>query len=150
MGMTNSFQILFESSNAPSSVYPSSGDTLLDSFVYGSYTAAEAAGLSFAAVSGIVSSSEVDTSRTKGLKTYEKLARLSGTGVPSAYVERAFYYDSLGRLVQTVEKNAMGTLRSAAIFFAMDSANDVLPMAGRPAMMTKSEGCHPDVISSSL
>ncbi len=44
------------------------------------------------------------------LKTYEKVAVLSGTGVPSSYVERAFYYDQLGRLIQTVESNAMGTV----------------------------------------
>jgi len=103
------FQNLFESSNAPSAVYPSSGDVLLESYDYGSYTAATSAGLGFAAVSGVVTASDVDQSRIKGLKTYEKVGILSGTGTPSAYVERAFYYDALGRLVQTVEKNAMGT-----------------------------------------
>ena len=51
----------------------------------------------------------MDQTRIKGLKTWEKVAVLSGTGVPSTYVQRAFWYDALGRLVQTVEKNAMGT-----------------------------------------
>ena len=103
------FQNLFESSNAPSAVYPSSGDVLLESYDYGSYTNATSAGLGFAAVSGVVTASDVDQTRIKGLKTYEKVGILSGTGAPATYVERAFYYDALGRLVQTVEKNAMGT-----------------------------------------
>ena len=103
------FQNLFDSSNSPSVVYPSSGDVLLESYDYGSYANATAAGLGFAAVSGVVTASDVDQSRIKGLKTYEKVGILSGTGTPTSYVERAFYYDALGRLVQTVEKNAMGT-----------------------------------------
>ena len=104
------FQGLFESSNSPSAVYPSSGDTLLDACDYGTYThAGTPSGLTFSAVTGIVAATDVDLTRITGLKTYEKVAVLSGTGVPSTYVERAFYYDALGRLVQTVEKNAMGT-----------------------------------------
>ena len=46
-----------------------------------------------------------DLTRVKGLKTYEKVAVLSGnvfTGI-AGNVERAFYYDSDGRLCQTVE-----------------------------------------------
>ena len=30
--------------------------------------------------------------------------------MPTTFVQRAFYYDALGRLVQTVEKNAAGTV----------------------------------------
>ena len=40
------FQSLFESSNSPSAVYPSSGDTVLELYDYGSYTNASSAGLS--------------------------------------------------------------------------------------------------------
>ena len=77
---------------------------------YGSYAnAGSSSGLTFSAVSGVVAATDVDQTRIKGLKTWEKVAVLSGTGVPSTYVQRAFWYDALGRLVQTVEKNAMGT-----------------------------------------
>ena len=104
------FQNLFHDSNFPSVVYPDSGDTLLESFDYGTYLSASAAGLNFEAVSGIVTASDVDMTRTTGLKTYEKTAVMPGTGTPSTYVQRAYYYDALGRLVQTVESNAMGTV----------------------------------------
>ena len=109
------FQGIFDAGTAASVVYPSSGTTVLETYVYGSYTAAASAGLAFAAVSGVVTASDVDQSRIKGLKTYEKVAVLDGAANASAYgsvsswIERAFYYDALGRLVQTVEKNAMGT-----------------------------------------
>lgn len=50
---------------------------------------------------------ERDT-RTRGLKTYEKHAVLGVSG--SAFVERAFYYDVKGRLIQTVERNHLGSI----------------------------------------
>ncbi|MBR1488828.1 MAG: hypothetical protein IJ603_08125, partial [Bacteroidales bacterium] len=87
-----------------------SAGTLLESYDYGSYANADSSGLTFSAVSSIVTDSDVDQTRIKGLKTYEKVAILSGTGVPSTYVQRAFYYDQLGRLIQTVESDAMGTV----------------------------------------
>ena len=37
-----------------------------------------------------------------------------------------------------------------AAFSAIFTANVVFPMEGRPAMMIKSPGCRPDVISSSF
>ncbi|MBR1577506.1 MAG: hypothetical protein IJ653_02860 [Bacteroidales bacterium] len=86
-----------------------SAGTLLESYDYGSYANTDSSGLTFSAVSSIVADSDVDQTRIKGLKTYEKVAILSGTGVPSTYVQRAFYYDQLGRLIQTVESNTMGT-----------------------------------------
>ena len=84
-----------------------SAGTLLDSFDYGTYGNRPST-LAFSAVSGVTPA--VDQTRIKGLKTYEKVAILSGTGVPTTYVQRAFYYDQLGRLIQTVESNAMGTV----------------------------------------
>ena len=84
-----------------------SAGTLLDSFDYGTYGNRPSM-LAFSAVSGVTPT--VDQTRIKGLKTYEKVAILSGTGVPSTYVQRAFYYDQLGRLIQTVESDAMGTV----------------------------------------
>ena len=104
------FQGFFELENTPAVVYPSTGDTVLEIYDYGSYAnAGSSSGLTFSAVSGVVAATDVDQTRIKGLKTWEKVAVLSGTGVPSTYVQRAFWYDALGRLVQTVEKNAMGT-----------------------------------------
>ena len=102
------FQNLFQSDNYPSVVYPSSGDTLLESFNYGSYSQVPST-LAFSAVSGVTPAS-ADQTRIKGLKTYEKVAVLSGTGTPTQWIQRAFYYDQLGRLIQTVEANAMGTV----------------------------------------
>lgn len=46
------------------------------------------------------------------------------------------------------EKKATGTRLSMAIFLARLRANEVLPIAGRPAMMTRSDGCQPAVILS--
>ena len=46
------------------------------------------------------------------------------------------------------ENNATGMPCSTAIFFAIDNAKAVFPMAGRAARITKSEFCHPDVILS--
>ena len=100
------FQDLFEGSNTPSTVYPSSGDVLLDQTAYGSYVNVPSS-LAFSAVSGVTPT--VDQSRIKGLKTWEKVAVLSGTGAPTSWIQRAYYYDQIGRLIQTVEANAMGT-----------------------------------------
>ena len=84
-----------------------SAGTLLDSFDYGTYGNRPST-LAFSAVSGVTPA--VDQTRIKGLKTYEKVAILSGAGTPTTYVQRAFYYDQIGRLIQTVESDAMGTV----------------------------------------
>ncbi len=104
------FQTFFDNGSATQINGLLSAGTVLEQYDYGTYAnAGSSSGLTFAPVSGVVAATDVDQSRTKGLKTWEKVAILSGTGVPSTYVQRAFYYDALGRLVQTVEKNAMGT-----------------------------------------
>lgn len=46
-----------------------------------------------------------DAKDNTGLKIYEKVVILPDT---STYIERAFYYDKDGRLIQTVEKNPQG------------------------------------------
>ena len=46
------------------------------------------------------------------------------------------------------ENRATGVLKSTAIFFAMESTKAVFPIAGRAAMITRSEFCQPEVILS--
>ena len=46
------------------------------------------------------------------------------------------------------EKIATGKLYSTAIFFAIESTKAVFPIAGRAAIMIKSDFCHPEVIWS--
>ena len=103
----SSLQAVFDSGVSVNITPLLTGGTTLDSFDYGTYGNVPST-LAFSAVSGVTPT--VDQTRIKGLKTYEKVAVLSGTGVPTTYVQRAFYYDALGRLIQTVESNAMGTV----------------------------------------
>lgn len=62
--------------------------------------------LAFLPVADVVSENDRDN-RTKGLKTYEKVGVLDGNAA-AGVVERAFYYDYKGRIIQTVEKNCLG------------------------------------------
>ena len=66
--------------------------------------------LAFESVSSVATTSELDNSYTHNELAYERQAILSSTGINgvSGYVERAFYYDYLGRTIQTVEKNHLG------------------------------------------
>ena len=82
--------------------------------------------LSFSAVSNVVSTSDKDVTAVKEVKVYEKKAILasgSSTGV-TGYVERAFYYDYLGRVIQTVEKNHLGGISRTSIKY--DLAGNIL------------------------
>ena len=67
-------------------------------------------GLAFTAITGYDPS--YDT-RTNGLLTYEKERILDGStekqaGISPHYIERCFYYDKKGRIIQQVEKNHLG------------------------------------------
>ena len=73
--------------------------------------------LAFDGVTGIVAGTDLGTSRN--LEVWQRQLMLPpGRTVPgdtTRYVERAFYYDVPGNLVQTVEKNALGgTSRTSA------------------------------------
>ena len=73
--------------------------------------------LAFSPVQGIVFSWDRDTT-TRGMKIYEKIAILGSrvtTMQGNGYVERAFYYDSKGRVIQTVERNALGGISRTSI-----------------------------------
>ena len=64
--------------------------------------------LAFVSVSGVVTADELHANNT-GLKTYEKVAVLPDALTDTAaYIERAFYYDKDGLLVQTVVRNHLG------------------------------------------
>ena len=67
-------------------------------------------GLGFVAATGYASAYD---SRVVGLQTYEKERILAGNrvsepGLSGRYIERCFYYDSKGRLIQRVEQNHLG------------------------------------------
>ncbi|HPT05999.1 MAG TPA: DUF6443 domain-containing protein [Candidatus Egerieousia sp.] len=85
-------------------IYSNSGNTLISEYQYGCPVDAT---LAFESESGFVTSEDRYRDST-GMKTYEKmLDNTTIAGTPS-YVERAFYYDYKGRIIQTVEKNLNG------------------------------------------
>jgi len=82
--------------------------------------------LAFEDVSNVATSSDLDNTYTNNELVYEKKAILasgSSTGV-TGYVERAFYYDYLGRVIQTVEKNHLGGISRTSIKY--DLAGNIL------------------------
>ena len=83
--------------------------TVLYECAYGSYANAISDNLSFSAVAGVTATP--DLLRIRGLKTWEKVAVLDDDiTTVNGYVRRAFWYDSLGRPVQTVEKRPDGAI----------------------------------------
>ena len=118
----SALQMLFDNGQGSSL---SSGRTLLHEYRYDAYESGDPAYIEISAggSSGGVSpvsfiSAEKDNPgavgsnlaavdyilRPYGLLTWEKVAVLEGNNVVSGYVERAFYYDKRGRLLQTVER----------------------------------------------
>jgi YD repeat-containing protein len=85
-------------------IYSDSGNTLTAEYQYGKPVSATFA---FAPESGYVSPSDRYKDST-GMKTYEKILNINTLNGTPAYVERAFYYDYRGRIIQTVEKNING------------------------------------------
>jgi RHS repeat-associated protein len=62
--------------------------------------------LAFEPVAGVCGYTELDSVKVRHLKAYEKVKILADSA--AGFVERAFYYDSKGRVIQTVEKNHLG------------------------------------------
>lgn len=95
--------------------YGASGTEItLIEYGYDIYDPSQMGGLSFSAVSGIVASGDI-MSPARGMKTREKVlvlkpeygdSEVAAGSTTSIY--RAFYYDKLGRLVQTAERNILG------------------------------------------
>ncbi len=85
------------------------GGTLLSAYEYGS---SAPHGLRFEPVEEIVSDEDV-SEKIRGFKTYEKqliVRDSSWMSEDNEYVERAYYYDYRGRLVQQVEKTHLGSI----------------------------------------
>lgn len=86
----------------------STTDMILSEYAYKNRPADNA--LNFTAMTGFATFTD---ERTTGLKVYEKLRILDSRmqdihKAVARYIERAFYYDRKGRLIQTVEKNQRG------------------------------------------
>ena len=86
-------------------VYRTAASTQTSSFTVPSY-------LAFSPVSGVAESADLDNMKVIGYKLYEKIALLDGntetSGGNANFIERAFYYDRKGRVMQVVEKNSTG------------------------------------------
>ena len=64
-------------------------------------------------------------SRVSGLKVYDKIYLLEGDGETSGtYIERAYYHDYKGRVIQTVEKNHLGG--TSRVSLAYDFTGNIL------------------------
>lgn len=85
------------------------GGTLISSYEYGTTRDGE---LAFQPVEGVVSQSDV-SEKIRGLKTYEKQLIVQDSMLLAEfpeYVERAYYYDYRGRVIQRVEKTHLGSI----------------------------------------
>jgi RHS repeat-associated protein len=77
--------------------------------------------LAFAPVTGVCTAADLETVNTKNMKAYETVKILMPNG---DFVERAFYYDKYGRLIQTVEKNHLGQISRYSVKY--DFAGNIL------------------------
>ncbi|MDR1198836.1 MAG: DUF6443 domain-containing protein [Prevotellaceae bacterium] len=62
--------------------------------------------LAFEPVAGVCTLADLDTVKVRHLKAYEIVKILADSA--AGFVERAFYYDSKSRIIQTVERNHLG------------------------------------------
>lgn len=80
---------------------------------YGSYSHVDAR-IGFRSVSGVTSTP--DQGRIRGLKTWERLAVLTDSlSLIDGYVDRSFWYDTLGRCIQTVERRPENQLLRTSV-----------------------------------
>lgn len=94
-------------------------ETTVSTFTVPSY-------LSFAAVSGVVTASDRSTDMSN-LKVYEKLCILGETSEINAvsnYIEKAYYYDVFGRVIQVVERDPWGN--TGRVSYKYDRLGNVL------------------------
>ena len=89
--------------------------------------------LSFQPIEGIASNEDISYERCKGLLSYEKVWEAPNYGVPysprelntsSRYVERAYWYNKKGRMIQKAEKTDDGWISRYSIKY--DFAGNIL------------------------
>lgn len=89
--------------------------------------------LSFQPIEGIASNEDISYERCKGLLSYEKVWEAPNYGVPysprelntsSRYVERAYWYNKKGRMIQKTEKTDDGWISRYSIKY--DFAGNIL------------------------
>ncbi|WP_418190967.1 RHS repeat domain-containing protein, partial [Alistipes putredinis] len=101
--------------------------------------------LAFVSVSGVVTADELHANNT-GLKTYEKVAVLPDVLTDStAYIERAFYYDKDGLLVQTVIRNHLGGINRLSNRYD-DAGNQLISYESRAT----GPGVSPDILQTRM
>lgn len=99
--------------------------------------------LAFVPVTGVATEDVLHTNNT-GLKTYEKIAVLPDALTDTAaYIERAFYYDKDGLLVQTVVRNHLGGINRLSSKY--DQAGNEL---SRHESRTTGPGAAPTVVQT--
>ncbi|MDR1198594.1 MAG: DUF6443 domain-containing protein, partial [Prevotellaceae bacterium] len=105
------------------SMYPNYFHEILDEapFVYQGVPWVNPQTLAFAPVDSVCTLDDLETEKIKGLKAYEKVRVLDES---NTYVERAFYYDYWGRMIQTVEKNHLGGISRYSVKY--DFAGNIL------------------------
>ena len=101
--------------------------------------------LAFVSVPGVVTADELHANNT-GLKTYEKVAVLPDVLTDStAYIERAFYYDKDGLLVQTVIRNHLGGINRLSNRYD-DAGNQLVSYESRAT----GPGVSPDILQTRM
>lgn len=109
--------------------------------------------LSFAEVSGVALSSDV-CSADDHMKVYEKLwilGDVSAMDAVSTYIERAYYYDIFGRVVQTVERDPWGGISRTSVKYdrqgnvlARKESRNLPAAASSPESVVKATTCSYD------
>ena len=146
------------SQSALQAYFPVSGSGTLPSYTYSSiatlveygYLRSNGATMtvpSALAFAGDSTASSSDLGASLNLKIYEKVLALPEAGASASsyaaqpYVERAFYYDNLGNVLQTVERNILGGISRISI--ARDCQGN--PMSSTETVTLSSSDNNPTV-----
>ncbi|MBR0313747.1 MAG: hypothetical protein IJK39_01300 [Bacteroidales bacterium] len=140
-------EAVFQNSPYPGA-YSHTGNITLTSATFGEagntlsgnvYTSDIPSYLAFSPVSGVAETSDID-SRTASLLLYDKtlnLATMNASQSLRRYRERAYYYDSKGRVIQTVERLPDGeTLRTSVRYDFTGNPLTTVQTSSRQGQMT--------------
>ena len=135
-GSINSSKTREEFQNSPEIT---SGNVYNAYYYYDSYPASMSDDLGFVSATNVVSSSDV-VQNTNGLMTY-KLVRdpYPSTGFPPKFHFTAYYYDYLGRMIQSVEKDPDGHIHRVSCKY--DFTGNVTASVEEMAGVTKKTEC---------